>query len=196
VRLIMIRHGETDWNKKQLFQGHSDIPLNALGREQAVRAAEHLAGEVLDAIYCSDLSRARETASILAQGRSLTPIPDSRLREINFGAWEGMDFTKIYDQYPKEFEAWYKDTGKRAVPGGESLEQVNGRVLSFIREIHAKYQEGTVAAVTHGGVIKGLLMISFGTSALWKQEISPGSLTYFLVEKGDLLPLQVNVLGE
>ncbi len=195
MRLIMVRHGETDWNQKQLFQGHSDVPLNARGREQAARTAKYLSGDVLEAIYCSDLSRARETAAILAQGRSLTPVQDPRLREIDFGAWEGLDFTGIYNQYPKEFDAWYRNAEKIAVPGGESLGQVTGRVLSFIQEVQTRHQEGTVVAVTHGGVIKGLLMASLGPSVLWERKIGPGSLTYFMVEGGDLIPLQVNVLG-
>lgn len=96
TRLILVRHGETDWNVEGRYQGHSDVPLNARGRAQAARLAEALRGSDIRAIYSSDLARARETAEALAHATRLAVQHDPRLREIDQGDWEGMLFLEIH----------------------------------------------------------------------------------------------------
>ena len=98
LRLILVRHGETEWNAQRRYQGHSDVPLSALGRRQAARAAERLAALKIDAVYTSDLGRALETAEIIAEQRGLEVCAEPRLRELNFGVFEGLTFDEAQAQ--------------------------------------------------------------------------------------------------
>ena len=148
--MILVRHGQTEWNALQKYQGHTDIALNDLGRSQAQKIADYLRDhEVVEAVYCSDLSRSLETAEIIGQGLELSPISDVRLKEISFGVWEGLTYTEVYQQYPQEFDYWFQSTRQVKVPGGESFEQVVERSLQALQEIAARHN-GTVVVVSHG----------------------------------------------
>jgi alpha-ribazole phosphatase len=177
MQLILIRHGQTEWNASQKYQGHTDIPLDDTGRQQARRLAEHLLQlEKVEAVYASDLVRARETAEIIAQAFNLKPLIDPRLRELCFGKWEGLTFNQVYAIYRAEFEQWYNSLAEFCVPGGESFSDVANRSLEAIADIKQK-NRGTVAAVTHGGVIKAVLSRIQSDLDLWQVNIMPASLT-------------------
>ena len=153
TELIFIRHGETDWNRQQRFQGQIDVPLNATGHEQARRLAQALAGERFDTLLSSDLLRARETAAPLqtVSARVLTPL--AGLREQSFGVLEGLDVPAIQRQHPALWAQWLRHDADEALPGGESTRQFHARVIAAVREL-AKAQEGrTLVLVTHGGVL-------------------------------------------
>ena len=100
TEIIIIRHGETEWNKTGRFQGHSDVPLSEEGRAQAEALGKNLVVDHVDAIYASDLTRAMETAAPLAERFGLPVIPDPQLRELNFGAWEGRNFNDVNAENP------------------------------------------------------------------------------------------------
>ncbi len=177
MRLILIRHGETAWNASQRYQGQTDIPLNESGREQARRLADYLAkNEALQAVYCSDLSRAIETAQILAREADIEPIPDKRLREFCFGLWEGLTFNEIWESYREDFENWFNNFEEFCVPEGESFSDLSARSLEAIEEIKAKHSD-TVAVVTHGGVIKAVLCNLKHSPDPWRDTVPPGSIT-------------------
>jgi 2,3-bisphosphoglycerate-dependent phosphoglycerate mutase len=142
--LLLARHGETDWNRELRIQGSSDIALNALGREQAQALAWELAGVELDAIYASDLVRARETAAAVATGHGLDVRVDPRLRERSFGSWEGLTREDIA-AFP---------TGSRH--DGESDDEVRARVLAAIDDIAAAHPGRQVLVVSHGGALNTL----------------------------------------
>lgn len=150
TRLILIRHGETDWNVEGRYQGQSDVPLNAHGREQAARLAEALREADIRAVYSSDLARARETAEALARATGLTVHPDRRLREIDQGEWEGMLFADIQARYAREFERRRADPLSVAPPGGETVGQVRQRVLAAVEDILRRHPAETVAVISHG----------------------------------------------
>lgn len=137
--LLLVRHGETDWNAERRWQGHADVPLNDRGREQAYALAETLAGETIDAIYTSDLSRARETADILGARLGVTVVVDPDLREIDVGPLEGLTADE-----------------SRAVEGwpGEPIEEHSDRVMRALGRIAAAHPQGRVLAVTHGGSMR------------------------------------------
>ncbi|TDX52984.1 alpha-ribazole phosphatase [Orenia marismortui] len=156
TKLILIRHGETKWNKAGRFQGNKDIELNSAGRKQAEKLGKGLADEKIDAIYSSNLSRAYETAQILSQEHGLEVKSYSSLQEINFGVWEGLTFDEIMSEYEDEFRNWQSSSSNRP-PQGESLEDVRERVVKKIKEIIANHREETIAIVAHGGVNKILL---------------------------------------
>lgn len=177
MRLILIRHGETHWNASQRYQGQTDIPLNHTGREQAARLAEYLhKNEPLEAVYCSDLVRAAETADLLARAYDLKPTPDRRLREFCFGIWEGLTFNDIWENYREDFEKWFTKFEEFCVPGGESFSELSERSLEALEEIGLNHS-GTVAVVTHGGVIKAVLCRLQHSPDPWQDSVPPGSLT-------------------
>jgi len=153
TELILIRHGETDWNREHRFQGQIDVPLNASGLAQAERLAERLAAETLDALVCSDLLRARQTAAPAAQRLLLEPDPQPGLREQGFGVLEGLALPEILERYPAEWTAWRRHDPDYALPGGEAVREFHARVLAALRELAARHAGRTLAVVTHGGVL-------------------------------------------
>lgn len=139
--LLLIRHGETDWNAERRWQGHADVPLNARGREQARELAEQLAGDRIDAIYSSDLSRARDTAAIVGARLGLPVVPDPDLREIDVGAAEGLTW--------EESAALREDGWK-----GEPKEAHAERFLRALDRIASAHPDARVVVVTHGGSMR------------------------------------------
>ncbi len=143
--ILLARHGETDWNRDLRVQGHSDTPLNELGREQARALAEALAGEPIQAIYASDLSRARETAEIVAASRELEVQLEPALRERNFGSWEGLTREEIDGRF-----------GDSSTHDGETNDEVRERVLAAVHRIVARHPGEEVLVVSHGGALNSL----------------------------------------
>src|SRR5919204_5528893 len=130
TELLLVRHGETDWNVQQRWQGHQDPPLNALGREQARALAEALAGEGIDAVYTSDLRRARETAEIVAArlGVEVRPLPD--LREIDVGTWSGLTMDEIRTRWPEAIERMHERGWGWG--DGETPDDLRARVVAAV----------------------------------------------------------------
>ena len=151
--LILIRHGETDWNLQGRYTGQSDIPLNARGILQAEILANELRDETIDAIYSSDLQRASQTALLLRAGRSVPLHLDSRLREIHQGEWESLHFDEIHTRYREAWEQQKNEPLTVAPPGGETVGDVRQRVLEATREIIAYHTDASVVIVSHGLVL-------------------------------------------
>lgn len=145
-----MRHGETDWNLNQRLQGHSDRPLNDTGREQARGLAAELAEEELEAVYSSDLSRAQETARIVAETRGLDVSELPELRERHFGSWEGLTDDEIHERFPQE-------VADGVLGDGESRDELDRRVLGALRRIADEHPAGTVLVVSHGGPLRAVL---------------------------------------
>ena len=137
--LLLVRHGETDWNAERRWQGHADVPLNARGRAQANALAERLASEQIDAIYTSDLSRARDTAEIVGARLGVDIATDSGLREIDVGPIEGLTAEEA-----SAFDGWQ----------GEPKEDHAERVLDAVGRIVARHPGERVLVVTHGGSMR------------------------------------------
>lgn len=147
--IILVRHGETDWNVARRVQGQSDRPLTERGRSQAHALAEALAGERLDAVYASDLSRARHTAEAVAAPRGLEVRTDPRLREKHFGTWEGLTDSEVLARFPHARPGHWGD--------GETPDEVVNRVLESLRAIAATHPGERVLVVTHGGPLRAVL---------------------------------------
>jgi alpha-ribazole phosphatase len=150
THLVLVRHGQTDWNLEGRYQGQTDLPLNKTGRAQARKLAEQLAGQPFEAIYSSDLKRAHETASLIAKKLGLTVRVEWKLREVNLGQWEGMLVKDIIAQYPTEWEQRQRDPVHRRPPGGESAEELAVRVWTAVDEIARRHAPGPVLIVSHG----------------------------------------------
>jgi 2,3-bisphosphoglycerate-dependent phosphoglycerate mutase len=153
TRIVLIRHGETAWNRATRIQGHTDIPLSPLGLAQAERMAQALADEPLAAIYSSDLSRARQTAEALGRAQNLPVRLDAALRERAFGRFEGLSWEEIDKGYPEDAARWRRREPDFAVGGGESLNHFSARCLEAALRVAAGHPGDSIALVAHGGVL-------------------------------------------
>jgi broad specificity phosphatase PhoE len=168
--LLLVRHGETDWNADGRLQGHTDRPLSDFGRRQARQLAEDLAEEKLDAIYASDLSRARETAEIVGARLGLAVVIDPDLREKDWGTWEGL--TPI-ERDRVEFV-------------GESTKAHQERMLAALRRIADRHPGGRVLVVTHGGSMRRVQAVALGIAPPVVENCGRWLCVF---EKGDFHPV-------
>lgn len=162
TKIYVFRHGETDWNQEERFQGHTDVPLNANGRVQAEGLVDTLRPFGIEIILSSDLSRARETAEIVARGLGGIPIEiDPRLREAHLGGAQGLTGVEIAAKYGHElvhrWRSWQATDADVAYPGGETGTAVLARVLAGLEEFLKKTPHDRVGVATHGGVIRRLM---------------------------------------
>lgn len=153
TELILVRHGETDWNRELRFQGHVDVPLNAVGLAQAQRLANRLAGEAPHHIYQSDLQRAVQTAAPAALTLGLQGLSDAALREQNFGRVDGMRADDIRQQFPTEWAQWVRFDENYAMPNGETTRQFHARVMGALQRLATAHWGQRLLVVTHGGVL-------------------------------------------
>ncbi|MFO8100758.1 MAG: alpha-ribazole phosphatase [Dehalococcoidia bacterium] len=185
ARLILVRHGQTEWNRLKRYQGQTDIELNETGIKQVQRAANRLAQEKIDAIYCSDLKRARQTAEIIASPHNRAgAIQESPLlREMSFGDYEGLTFEEMDPKFQLIFSAdpsWRSSGPDVRAPNGESIADLAARVEQFTRQIIAKHTlEETVLIVAHGGPLQVLIcqLLGIGTDHWWQIRLSGASVS-------------------
>jgi broad specificity phosphatase PhoE len=171
TELLLVRHGETDWNRESRFQGHADPPLNGLGRAQAAELVAALAGEELTAIYSSPLRRAFETAEVIAAPRRLSAVPVDGLQEVDVGSWQGLTRADVEQRFPEQFRRWL-DHG-RGWENGETYEQMGERVIATLRELAARHDGERIVGVTHGGPIRAALALSAGISHAEARRLGP-----------------------
>lgn len=163
LRLIVVRHGETAWNVDTRIQGHLDVPLNTRGLWQADRLAGALADEPIDAIYSSNLIRARQTAEAIGRVSGVPVQVEAGLRERGFGIFEGQTFEQIHSQWPEQASRWRRRDPVFAPEGGESLEAVRDRVLAATQTIVKRHvNDQQVVLVAHGGVMDVLYRAATG----------------------------------
>lgn len=154
TELILIRHGETDWNRELRFQGQLDVPLNATGLEQARRVAERMAAESPQVLVSSDLQRALQTAqAVSTRVQQLDPVLDAALREQHFGVVEGLQVADIKARHPQAWDQWVRFEVDFSFDGGESTRVFHARVLAAMRALAQRHAGQTLAVVTHGGVL-------------------------------------------
>ncbi len=155
TKIFLIRHGQTDWNLKGIYQGHTDVDLNDTGRFQARMLSRKMLSERVDAVYSSDRARAINFACLVFGFRTINIEPG--LREIGFGVFEGMDHSAISDKYGDLHSRWIEDPFGVEIPGGEPPSDFKKRVFDVFETI-TKTEDGKAAAiVTHGGVINTIL---------------------------------------
>lgn len=157
TRIIYVRHGQTEWNSSMRYQGHTNVPLDETGRKQAKAAAKRFANMKIDAVYASNLDRAFETASIIAEGLQLPVQSVPAFREICFGEWEGLTYNEIHEHWPKLLEGLYSTPGDLGIPGGESFEGVQRRATHKVSELVAAHPDQTILVVSHGGTLRTIL---------------------------------------
>lgn len=160
--LLIVRHGETDWNSQGRIQGHSDIELSEQGVQQARFLAERLSSVAVDAAYCSDLLRASETAEISLEGREVSLHRTPLLREYHKGAFEGLTNKQIQQRHPDQYPTYLTKDLDYAPEGGESTRAVTVRVAGIITEIKNRHIDDTVLVVGHGGSLRAAMVSLLG----------------------------------
>lgn len=172
TRIIVVRHGETEWNKKKIFQGQLDSPLSELGLKQAGAVAATLQEEPLEFIYSSDLGRAIQTADIIAEPHGITVLPEARLRERHLGIFQGLDKEGVGERYPDELKRYKFGEPDHIIPGGESSRQRHKRSTACFLDIAQRHVGALVCIVTHGGVLRGILEMVLGLPQNGKRHFS------------------------
>jgi broad specificity phosphatase PhoE len=189
--ILLARHGESDWNRDRRWQGHADRPLTDLGREQARALADRLAATELDAVYSSDLERARETAAIVAEPHRLpvTELPD--LREVDVGSWSGLTRAEAEERFPDAFRRWTE--GEEGWDDGETYEQLSERIVGALFAIAARHPGDRILIVAHGGSIRAVHAAALGVDVHTYrriQRVEPNAtLSAVCVEDGRLTEL-------
>jgi broad specificity phosphatase PhoE len=169
--VYLARHGQSDWNAAGRWQGHADRPLTELGRRQAAELVRALAGVPLDAVYSSDLRRARETAEAVAASRGLTVAALAELREVDVGSWSGLTRAEAKERFPQGFRRW--TDGRHGWEDGERYERMADRVVAAVRRIAAEHEGGSVLVVAHGGPIRALHAAALGLDVSEHRRLQP-----------------------
>ena len=156
TRLCVVRHGETAWNAEHRVQGQLDVPLNEVGQAQAKAAAKALTREKFDAIYSSDLSRARQTAAPTAQLFSMQVVVEKDLRERHYGIFERLTYAEVKLRYPEDYARFEARDPDYAFRTGESLKDFSARSISVISRIVNQHKDRNILVFTHGGVLDKL----------------------------------------
>ncbi|WP_026886498.1 histidine phosphatase family protein [Clostridium beijerinckii] len=192
--LLLIRHGETDWNALGKFQGCTDIELSKEGIKQAQVLKNRLNG-TFDWIYASPLSRAFKTANILASITDKEVIIEPEIREINFGEWEGLTIQQISEKYPDVFKAWRTDKKESYICGGDSsIRNAVGRAKKCILDIVSKHRGEKIVIVAHGGIIKAGLIGIFEWDMTMYHKIALGNTCINKITfNDDLMPMLVSL---
>lgn len=170
MRLFLVRHGETKWNREEVFRGRIDVELNERGIEQARLTARALAGVQLAAVYAGPLSRARETARIIAEPHELPVVIVEGLNDLDYGSWQGLSHQEVRERYPDVYRQWVSRPHTVRFEGGESLDEARRRAVAALEEIAARHRGQNVVAVSHRVINKVLLLAFLGldNSHFWE----------------------------
>jgi len=190
MKIILIRHGETKPNVVRTYSGWNNVSLNKKGKAQAKKVGKHLSDEKIDMIYSSDLKRAREFAKIAFKRSPIKASAD--LREINFGAFEGLTHEEIMNSYPEQYRAWLISPEKIAIPKGESLCDLKKRVFNFFSRIKKADKYMTIAIVSHAGPIRSIIAHLNRSKNFWKIDIDNASITVLEHKNGKMLIKKIN----
>ncbi len=179
TRLLLVRHGATEWNSSLRFTGHSQISLSDPGRRQAIKLGQRLAGEKIDVVCTSDLRRALETVAAACRGRDVEVLPCPELREMDYGDCEGLTFKEIAARFPEVVKPWLDYSLDLTFPGGESLAGFIERVSGFVDRLQDHPQRRTVLVVSHGGIIRVLLcrLLGLSNDHWWQFRVDNASIS-------------------
>jgi broad specificity phosphatase PhoE len=170
TQIILVRHGQTPWNKDKIFRGSKDILLNDQGQEEARLAGEWLKGETIHAAYTSPLSRSRETALAIARHHGLQVLDLPGLSDLCYGDWEGLPLTEVKVKYADLYRQWETAPHTVRFPGGETLEELRSRALAAVNEVVQRHPGQVVLLSAHRAVNKVLIaaLIGLDNSHFWR----------------------------
>jgi len=187
LRIHLVRHGQTAWNHSGRIQGHSDVPLDAVGFEQARQVAEWLAQRVRAplAVYTSDLQRAWQTAERIATCLQAPLHPTPALRERHWGAWEGLTREEVIERYPEHHFTYLYDPLAGTPPGAEPMHAFCDRVQQFASQLYEQYSEGELVVVGHGGSLRIMLCDALAGDIQTYRRIRLDNAAVSLIERVD-----------
>ena len=193
TRIILVRHGETEWNIEEVFRGRIDIELNETGMKQAELLAEYLSHVKIDAVYSSPLKRALKTAEIIASYHKLDIEITPGLIDFDYGKWQGLAHQQVKDKYKELYAEWINSPDQVKMLTGESLSDVRERAMGVVSDVIAKY-EGSVALVSHRVVNKVLVcaLLGLGNSHFWNIRLDTCGTTTFIYEDGRFILTEHN----
>ena len=193
LRLYFMRHGETVWNTERRYQGMTDIELSEEGLRQAECAARRFKNIKIDKIYASPLKRAMKTAEKIAAEKGLEIISEDNFREIHFGEWEGKTVPELTEKYGESYTNFIREPHKYGFPGEGSVENVINRIKPGIDRLIAE-EEGNVLIVSHGGIIRLMIMYIMGLDSSWftKMWINNTGVSIIEIKDGRKLLLTLN----
>ncbi len=179
MRLFTVRHGATEYSRDRRFAGSRDVPLTTDGRLQAEAVAQALAGASVAAVYTSPLERARVCADLIAKPHRVEPRVEPDLREMAFGAWEGLRRDELAVRFPREAEAWRATPHLVTPPGGETLGAVATRVRDVVDRLIAAHAGEAAILISHAVVVRLIVLaaLGLGPERLWSVDASPGGIT-------------------
>jgi broad specificity phosphatase PhoE len=179
LRLLLLRHGETAWNRERRYQGWTDTPLSAEGFLQAEAAARELKEHAFAAVYASPLQRARDTAAAIAAPHGLDVETDPAFKELGFGEWEGLTLDEARARDSSLYEGWAKTPHLVSPPGAETLAQVRERVLAGLERLRAGHKEEVVCLVAHGIPVRILILeaLGLGLDRIWSLHSAPTGIS-------------------
>ncbi|MBI4320940.1 MAG: histidine phosphatase family protein [Chloroflexi bacterium] len=195
AKFILVRHGQTEWNRVERFRGRVDVPLNETGIRQAQAAAERLAEMSISAVFSSPLSRAHKTAEIIALRLGLPVQVAEGLIDFNYGDWQGLSPEEAAANYPEIYPQWLDSPDKARIPGGESLDDVRSRAMDAILELAVRFPDQTVVLVSHKVVCKIVMLALLGAdnARFWAVEQDNAAINVFECgERGVFIVLTMN----
>jgi probable phosphoglycerate mutase len=194
MRLIIVRHGESEWNRIGRYQGQQDAPLSSLGARQAEALAGRLQREPLDAIFTSPLQRAAKTAEAIARYHPSVPFEHAAaLLEIDHGDWQGLMADEVIGRYGDGLQEWRNHPTRSQMPGGESFSNILKRVLDFKESLCKAYSGRNVLISTHDVVVKILVADALGMNMDRMNSIWVTYASFSVIEYGDDLPYLVSL---
>ena len=195
MQIILLRHGATDWNLQSRCQGSSDRELNEVGVRQAEQIAAHLSSEIIDAIYSSNLQRARHTAHLVSLPHQLPVLVEDEIRELDHGELEGLTFNEIKEKHGEFLKLWRTQPAEIQIPGGESLAHVTERAWTALNRIVARHpEEANIVVVSHNFPILGIVCRITGTHLNHYRNfhLDPCGVTRLSVHHGQWMVTHVN----
>ncbi len=195
TRIILVRHGQTEYNLGNRVRGQVNVPLDDVGKAQAAAAAQAIARTYHPvAIYCSPLQRTIQTAEAIAAYAGVPVQPHQGLLDVHFGAWQGLDLSEVQQRWPEVMRQWIEAPDKVQFPDGENFQIVRDRGMAAIREFIARYPDGDVVAVSHNVVNRVLLcaMLGLDNSHYWNIEQGPTAINIIEWRKGMFILFELN----
>jgi broad specificity phosphatase PhoE len=193
--IILVRHGQTEWNRIERFRGRADVPLNETGLAQAEATSLRIHGEWQpSAVYSSPLSRAVRTAEAIAKHFDLPVQIHPGLADIDYGEWQGLTPDEVRDRWPAALHVWYHQPDDAIIPGGETLAQLRSRGMSTVNELSARHAEQTIVLVGHTVINRIILLgvLGLDNERFWHIKQDTCAINVFEAEKGDFVLVSLN----
>ncbi len=195
TRILLVRHGQTEWNRIERFRGRADVPLNEIGLAQAEATGRRVAGEWQPgAVYTSPLSRAVKTAEAIAKHFGLQVMQHPGLTDIDYGEWQGLTPEEARLRWPDEVDAWYNRPGLAHIPGGETLSDLRARAMQTVNELVARHAGETFVLVGHTVINRIILLgvLGLGNERFWRIKQDTCAINVFEAEGGDYTLVSMN----